>query len=128
MEKRLGLRILVVEDDRASCVGLAEALQWGGHEVVTASNGLEALRRLAAEELDLIISDVAMEGMDGLTLLAQLRAMGRDIPVIMVSAEHTRELCQEAVRRGAVGCIPKPIDLDLLDAVVESTVPLASVA
>lgn len=112
--------ILIVDDYLVSHRVLGHILRHGGYAVVTAENGAEALDVLAQEAIDLILLDIAMPVMDGLTLLRHLRADARyaTLPVIMLTASG-----QEADRRaaeaiGANGFLTKPASSgELLDTV-----------
>lgn len=78
-------RILLVDDDRGLLVPLAEQLRHDGFEVTTARDGEEALKRLDAAWPDLLIVDLLMPGMDGLTLARKVKARA-DLPIIVLSA------------------------------------------
>ncbi len=106
------LRILVAEDCPANRVLVAELLTSGGHQVVTAENGLEALRLLGAERFDMVLMDVEMPGLDGLETTARIRREapnGASIPVIALTAHiftNDREKCLAA---GMNDFITKPV-------------------
>jgi CheY-like chemotaxis protein len=80
--------ILVVDDDRVNRVLLVRSLETLGHRVVTAANGREALDRLQVEEPDIVLLDILMPVMDGMTVLEQIKGdpAVRDVLVIMISA------------------------------------------
>src|SRR3954470_18847566 len=78
-------RILLVDDDRGLLVPLAEQLRLDGFEVTTARDGEEALRRLDSSWPDLLIIDLLMPRMDGLTLAREIKARA-DLPIIVLSA------------------------------------------
>lgn len=110
--------VLIVDDEKNSREGLARALQ-RNYEIRLADNGQRALDILAVEPVDVMLSDVRMPGVDGLTLLQ--RAIARpDAPVcIMLTAYGSIELAVEAMRRGAYDFMTKPINLDRLDLVLK---------
>ena len=113
--------ILVVEDD-ASCRDLlVRTLQRGGHESVTAANGWEALLALDASEIDLILLDLMMPGMDGRTFMRILRndRRWRNLPVILLSALSFGDLFNGAVQLGVSDCLQKTkyTPMQLLDSV-----------
>jgi len=106
--------VLVVDDDPALLQALPEALRlrMAGVTVDTAHSGMAALDRIAAREHDAIVIDVKMPGMDGLTLLAEIRARRPDTPVVMITGHGEHALAIQALRGGAYDFIQKPIDRD----------------
>ena len=110
--------VLIVDDEKNSREGLARALQ-GGYEVLLAENGMKALDVLGAQPVDVLLSDVRMPGMDGLTLLQRAMARTPQPLCIMLTAYGSIELAVEAMRRGAYDFMTKPIDLDRLDLVLK---------
>jgi CheY-like chemotaxis protein len=113
--------VLVVEDDDDFRELERTMLQASGYDVITAANGVEALAILQTRHPCVILLDLMMPIMDGLTFLRERRDAvdgGDATPVICVSAAG-HELTAEAVRRGAVLCMSKPTDLDELCETVE---------
>lgn len=102
--------ILVVDDEPVTQLMLGMMLQRSDYKVVTALNGQDALSHLANEKIDLVIADVNMPQMDGMTMLQQLRADKRfaDLPIIMFTAMGHGQLRQEAKQKGATGFLTKP--------------------
>src|SRR6202158_465720 len=80
------MHILIVEDDEVARDYLAKALREGGHTVDVAGNGLEGLQLASSIAVDLAIVDRMLPKMDGLTLVQSLRATGRRMPVLILSA------------------------------------------
>jgi CheY-like chemotaxis protein len=118
--------VLIIEDDPEMCTLEGVALEFRGYHVTTATNGAEGLRRLRDATPSVILLDMMMPVMDGLTFLAQRLEEGvaLDVPVICVSASGSDVLAQ-ARRLGAVECVPKPADLDALcDMVTRHCRPL----
>jgi len=116
-------RLLVVDDVEANRDLLARRLRQMGHAVEMAANGREALERMRADAFDLILLDVMMPEMDGLEVLEELRADEalRTIPVLMVSAVQEMESVVRCIERGATDYLPKPLNVVLLKARVESS-------
>jgi CheY-like chemotaxis protein len=114
--------ILVVEDHVVTQRVLSKRLRDAGHEVSPATNGLEALALLKEGDVDLIISDIAMPEMDGLTLLRHIRSDERlaHIPVIMLTTSVLDLHRQEAMQAGANGFLEKPVSSWELEAMVKS--------
>lgn len=110
--------VLIVDDEKNSREGIARALQ-RQYEVLLADGGQKALDLLSDHSVDVMLSDVRMPGIDGLTLLQ--RAIARDpAPVcIMLTAYGSIELAVEAMRRGAYDFMTKPINLDRLELVLQ---------
>lgn len=93
------------------------ALEQVGHQVVAAENGMEGSRRAREGQVEVAIVDIHMPEMDGLELLAQLRASVPDLPVIMISGgDQTRDLAllRDAKLLGASAALAKPFSLDEL--------------
>lgn len=105
-------RLLIVDDERDILATLALILEMEGYAVDTASTGQQALEKIAAIAPDLVLSDVMMPVMNGIELLARLKAhpQHRSIPVIITSAGH---IDAEALR-GCEAFLKKPVDLDVL--------------
>lgn len=94
--------ILVVDDDPAARKPLARLLQMDGYEVVCAENAVAAMAQALGRRPDLILLDVAMPPMDGLTFLFLLRerSFGRDVPVIIVTAQDDPNTVERARKLG----------------------------
>src|SRR3989454_13320 len=107
-------RVLIVDDDAALLQALPEALRlrMAGVTVDTADSAAAALDRIAARDYDAIVTDIKMPGMDGLTLLAEIRGRRPDTPILMITGHGEDALAIQALRGGAYDFIPKPIDRD----------------
>jgi len=110
--------VLVVDDEPKLCDLLASALSQGEIQVFTAGNGLHALAVLEREEIDLVISDWRMPGMDGPQLLAEIKSRYPGLPVIVMTAYSTVKNAVQSMRNGAFDYISKPFDIDELDITV----------
>ena len=108
-------KVLVIEDDADTRELERYALTCGGHDVVLATNGNEGLRALERVRPCVILLDLMMPVMDGLTFLIerQRRGLCPDVPVVCVSAGGP-EMLAHAVRLGARECVAKPTDFDNL--------------
>ena len=107
--------VLVIEDDPDMREIERTALTCGGHDVLLAANGSEGLRALEARRPCVILLDLMMPVMDGLTFLAERerRKVQGDVPVVCVSAAGP-DVVAQALRLGARECIEKPADFDHL--------------
>src|SRR5947209_3348062 len=107
-------RVLIVDDDAALLQALPETLHLRMREVMvdTADSAAAALDRIAARDYDAIVTDIKMPGMDGLTLLAEIRGRRPDTPILMITGHGEDALAIQALRGGAYDFIPKPIDRD----------------
>jgi len=101
-------KILVVDDDRVSRSLLGEILRPAGYDVVEAEEGKQALKIVDADKIDLIITDRAMPGMDGMGLLQALRQRKTTIPTVVVSAFGEESMWGEAIGLGAQDYMLKP--------------------
>ncbi|AXK53506.1 MULTISPECIES: sigma-54-dependent transcriptional regulator [Pseudomonas] len=110
--------LLVVDDEPKLCDLLSSALSQNGIQVFTASNGLHALKVLEQEDIDLVISDWRMPGMDGPQLLAEIKQRYPNLPVIVMTAYSTVKNAVQSMRNGAYDYIAKPFDIDELDITV----------
>ncbi|MFZ2411535.1 MAG: ATP-binding protein [Candidatus Methanoperedens sp.] len=119
------MKILVVDDNQNDRMMLREMLAAKNYEVTEACNGIEALESVAAEMPALIISDIMMPGMDGFTLLRELKKndITKDIPVVFYSAHFESEMDRElAVKLGASRFIVKPTKLTDLMQEIEAVI------
>jgi CheY-like chemotaxis protein len=114
--------ILLVEDEELLRAGVQEVLEIQGYKVITAPDGEQALACLAAQTIDLIITDLVMPKMDGVDFVKQVRTIKPDLPVIVVSGS-TRNIMQrygiDSIQvPGANASLPKPFkSVDLIEQV-----------
>jgi DNA-binding NtrC family response regulator len=112
-------RILVVDDEPSIRTVLKAHLARDGYHVDTATDGAQAIDRLAGDPFDLVISDLRMPGVGGLELLAHVRANHPGLPLIVITAHGTVDSAVEALKLGAHDYITKPFDLSELRTAVE---------
>ncbi len=105
--------VLVVDDDAVIVKMLTITLETSGYEVVTASNGEEALQAVLEEEPDLILLDIMMPVMDGLEMLEELRKTSQ-IPVIIISAFGDQDKVERARELGIECFLNKPFSMEIL--------------
>ncbi len=121
-------QILVVDDEPKMRRVLEIMLQKMGHGVLVAGNGVEALAQFQEHGADLVITDLRMPEMDGIALLAALRAQGSDVPVMVITAHGTIETAVAAMRHGACDYILRPFDIDVVEHAVTRVLDNAEVA
>ncbi len=108
------IKILIVDDEDAIREVVSTLLEAQGYTCSSVSNGRVAKDFLIKNEVDLVLSDMVMPEMDGLSLVEWLRKAEPDVPVIMVTAMHDLSTALEAIRRGAYDYILKPFEKDQL--------------
>lgn len=113
------MKILVVEDGRSQREMLGDFLKEEGHDVSEAENGEAALRLVKNDYFDLLFIDYRMPGMDGMTLLREVKYMNPETDIIMVTAYGTIENAVQAMKAGALDYITKPIELEEVRILVE---------
>lgn len=101
-------RILVVDDERAIRDLLSDAISHAGYDVLSASNGKEALSLIEQENIQIAICDIKMPGMDGIDLLKKIRDISPETIVLMITAYASVETAVDALRYGAFDYILKP--------------------
>lgn len=116
------VRILVVDDDKAFRVATAALLQDEGYEVVAAASAEEARRALERSSFDLILTDLVMEGMNGIELLRHIKQRSPDSLVMMVTGFGSVQTAVEAMRMGAYDYLVKPCNNDELTIKVRRAV------
>ena len=112
---------ILAVDDSASMRQMVEyTLQSDGHEVTTAEDGVDALQKAQAMEIDAVVTDVNMPNMDGITLVRELRALDkfRFTPLLILTTESGPERKQQGRDAGATGWIVKPFVPEQLQATV----------
>jgi len=107
-------KVLVVEDDDVLRDAICDTIHYGGYQPVPAINGVDALARLDGGAVDLIISDVQMDAMDGHTLLREIRSTYPELPFVLVTAHGSIENAVKAMREGAADYLLKPFEAEVL--------------
>ena len=111
-------RVLIVDDDESVRWVLKKALEKEGIDVLLAKDATEAFSRLNEDGIALVLMDIRMPGMTGFEALERLRTEGKDVAVIIMTAQATMQNAIEAMRRGAYDYITKPFDLDEVNILV----------
>jgi len=117
-------RILAVDDSTSMRQMVSFTLKTAGFDVVEAIDGVEALQAAKGQQFDVIISDVNMPNMDGITLVKEIRSLAnyKFVPILMLTTESSSEKKQAGRAAGATGWIVKPFNPDQLLATVNKVV------
>jgi CheY-like chemotaxis protein len=115
------MKVLVIEDDPTDLKLVRAVLRMDGHIVRGTTSAEEAVDAIAAEKPEVILLDLRLPGMDGLTLARRLKAHAdtRSIPIIAVTAYPERYRREELLEAGCDACITKPIDTRELSKTLE---------
>jgi two-component system chemotaxis response regulator CheY len=119
------MKIVVADDSRAMRMIVVRTLRQaglGGHEVIEAENGREALELVAQHAPDLILSDWNMPEMTGIEFLVSLRSRGDSTPFCFVTSEGSDEMREQAAAAGALGLIAKPFTSDAFSDILSPVV------
>ncbi|MGB9597337.1 MAG: sigma-54-dependent transcriptional regulator, partial [Candidatus Poribacteria bacterium] len=108
------MKILIIDDEPDIRQTLAYVLQDEGYETDLASTGLEGLSYISAKQFDIVITDLMLPDLDGMTIINKAREIRPEIIIVMITAYGSEEKAVEAIRAGADDYIPKPIDGDEL--------------
>ena len=119
-------RILLVDDSNFQRKNVGKMLVALGHEVVTAENGQVGLDKVEAENLDLVLTDVLMPVMDGISLLRTMRTRGLKVPSIVASADIQEATREECLRLGAAAFLTKPIKAPELERAINQALSVST--
>ncbi len=108
-------RILLVDDDESVRNALEKRLRKLGHQVIVATDGLEALEHFRPDALDLVITDFRMPRMDGLDLMMRVKEQASSLPVLMITGTST-ENPDVFIEKGAEAYLLKPVSKEELEA------------
>jgi len=111
--------ILVVDDEKNYQIVLKTLLSQEGYEILTAGDGISALRIFQESDIDLVITDLKMSNMSGLELLEKIKALNESIPVIIMTAYGTIDTAVEAMKKHAYDFITKPFENERLISTVK---------
>jgi ATP-dependent Lon protease len=115
-------QVLVVDDEEIARTNLEYILRKEGHQVATAANGMEALKKVRAQEFDIVLTDLKMEKMDGIQLLESVKQIAPHTEIVMVTGYATVSSAVDALKKGAAHYLSKPIKLDELRATVREII------
>lgn len=106
------MKLLIIDDEKSIRNTLKEILEFEGHEVDVAADGVEGLEKATSDNYDVIFSDIKMPNMDGMELLEKLAETNIDSSVIMISGHGSIDSAVECIKKGAFDFIQKPLDLN----------------
>jgi two-component system response regulator HydG len=112
-------RVLIVDNDEPHALTMADGLERVGFQCTVAAGGPEGVKKLAADEFDVVITDLVMNDVDGLEILRRTKDDQPDAEVILVTGHGTVPSAVEAMQQGAFNYLLKPLDINQLRAVAE---------
>lgn len=118
--------LLLVDDDPNLLKLLGIRLTSEGFSILTATSGMEALKLLQREKIDLVISDLKMDEMDGLALFNEIQKQHQGIPVIILTAHGSIPEAVNATQQGVFGFLTKPVDKDALYKAIDDALLLSN--
>ncbi|MDX1640595.1 MAG: sigma-54 dependent transcriptional regulator [Balneolaceae bacterium] len=106
--------ILITDDEKSIRNALKEILEFEDYKTLEAENGKQALEIIREKDVDLVMLDIKMKGMDGVEVLGKIKEIKPELPVIMISGHGTIKIAVEATKNGAFDFLEKPPDLNRL--------------
>jgi len=122
-----GERILVVDDEKSMCQFLSIMLRKEGYEITAVSEGRKALEEIRENRYDVVLTDIKMQGMDGIELLKELKQVDATLPVIIMTAYASQKTAIEAVNQGAFHYLIKHAKNDEIKMVVRNALDMKRV-
>ncbi len=120
------VRIMIIEDDEEMRSLLKEFFEEEGFETDSVSNGVDALKILSEDHVDLVITDIRMPGLTGLDILPAIRRLKPKTPIIVMTAYGSEDLRRRTFERGATIYLEKPIRLSQLKTLIREVSPRKS--
>ena len=117
--RKIHKRVLVVDDDEAILDVLGQYMRIIGLDVICAASGEEALTEFKKDRFDIVVSDIKMANMDGLTLLSEVRRIDPEILFIVITGYPSIETVLEAMKKGATDYLVKPFQFDEIKIKIE---------
>jgi two-component system chemotaxis response regulator CheY len=121
----MGASILIVDDSVSIRQSIRFVLEQSGYTVFEASDGLEGLKRLGEQKVNLVITDVNMPNMDGLTMVKKIRESDglKFVPILVLTTESQGSVVEEGKKAGATGWIVKPFNNEKLIETIKKIIP-----
>jgi two-component system response regulator HydG len=114
-----GLKLLIIDDEASHAEAVAESLERVGYECVIATSSAEGARRIERDEPNVILTDLKMDGLDGLGILRKAKQELDDVEVVVITGHGDVQTAVEAMKAGAANYLQKPVNLGELRAMVE---------
>ena len=108
--KENDIKVVVADDEKEICTLLSRLLEGEGCKVLTANNGIDALKLIKSELPEILFTDFKMPGMDGLELMTKAKKCDPDLPVVLITAYADVPSAVMAIKKGAHDYLPKPFD------------------
>ena len=112
------MKVLLIEDEQSMLFTLTNLLRHRGHEVIAAASAERGLEVLGDEEVDLVISDLRLPGMDGINLIRKVKERCQDVVPIVISAYGSMENAIEALKLSVCDFLRKPFDLSTFEEAI----------
>ena len=112
-------KILIVEDEKNMVWALSNALKEENYHIESVLRGDQAIDAIEKLDPDLVLLDIKLPGLDGISVLSQIRNLGNDLPVIMMTAHGTLDTAIQAIKLGATDYLSKPFDLEEMKITVK---------
>jgi DNA-binding NtrC family response regulator len=112
-------QILILDDEPIVCKRLKPALEKSGYEVETFISSAEAMLRIEEKEFDIVITDLKMEGFDGMTFLAEVKKRSPKTEVIVITGFATMETAKESYQKGVFDFVAKPFKIGEIQEAVK---------
>jgi DNA-binding NtrC family response regulator len=119
--KKLLKPILIVEDETIMRESLRDWLTDGGYEVETANEGEQALKAIAERDFDLVLLDLRLPGKNGMEVLQEGRQIRPNLKVVIITGYPSVDTAVQSMKQGAVDYLPKPLNLDDLEKLIQGT-------
>lgn len=113
------IKVLIVDDEPIARDNLEHIIKKAGYQTLAAENGEQAISLLRHEEMNLVLTDLCMQGLDGMAVLAEAKSLWPDIEVVVITGNATVDTAVEAMRHGAYDYISKPVKLAELQVIAE---------
>jgi len=112
------IKVLVLDDEKGLCKDLKEFFDYRGYNVFAATSGQEAISIVKKENLDILVLDIKMEGIDGLKVLKEAKEKNPKVKAIMITALRDEEKKRQALSLGANEYVTKPFNYDRIENII----------
>jgi DNA-binding NtrC family response regulator len=112
-------RLLLVDDDKNALDGLVKILSHDGYPVSGVPSGYEALNLLAKRNFDMVITDMRLPGLGGISLIHEIKKRSRSIAIVVITAYSSAKTAVDVIRCGADEYLTKPINIGQLESILE---------